>query len=141
MQKASYYAGVAFTRAYVGYVHAIAHTLGGFYGIPHGLANAVILPYVLEYYGSCIYKRLSELADVVGIGASKDTVEQKAKKFICEIKKLNSSMNIPDKISGINESDIPLMVKRALKEANPLYPVPKILSEDQLTDIYKSISV
>lgn len=66
MLKASYYARIAFTRAYAGYVHAIAHPLGGFYGIPHGLANAVILPYVLAYYGESAHRSLAELADLTG---------------------------------------------------------------------------
>ena len=61
MQLASYYAGIAFTRAYVGYVHAVAHTLGGFYNAPHGLANAVILPYFLEEYGEKVWKVLPSL--------------------------------------------------------------------------------
>lgn len=139
MLKASNYAGMAFTRAYVGYVHAIAHTLGGFYGIPHGLANAVILPYVLEYYGAEAHKPLAELADVVLLGDSTDNLEQKANNFIKAIKKLNKDMNIPDKISGINDSDIPLMVERAYKEANPEYPVPKILSKKDLFSIYEMI--
>ncbi|MEG2770536.1 MAG: iron-containing alcohol dehydrogenase, partial [Oscillospiraceae bacterium] len=67
MQTASFYAGRAFTRAYVGYVHAIAHSLGGLYGTPHGLANAIILPHVLEYYGETVHDSLANLADVVGI--------------------------------------------------------------------------
>lgn len=139
MQRASYLAGVAFTRAYIGYVHAIAHTLGGFYNIPHGLANAVILPYVLEYYGESVHKPLAELADLVGITESTDNIEQKATKFIEAIKKLNEDMNIPKKINGIVESDIPLMVERALKEANPFYPVPKILFREDLTKLYGMI--
>lgn len=139
MQKASYYAGAAFTRAYVGYVHAIAHSLGGFYGVPHGLANAVILPYVLEYYGKLIHKPLAELADLVEICQPSDTVEQKANKFIEAIKNLNKSMNIPQEISGIIESDIPLMVERAFKEANPFYPVPKILLRKDLFNIFNMI--
>lgn len=139
MQKASYYAGVSFTRAYVGYVHAIAHTLGGFYGVPHGLANAVILPYVLEFYGESVHEPLAELADLVGITESTDTVEQKSNKFIYAIKELNQRMNIPDKISGIVDRDIPLMVDRAFKEANPLYPVPKIMTREELSAIYKQI--
>jgi alcohol dehydrogenase len=139
MQRASFLAGLAFTRAYVGYVHAIAHTLGGFYSIPHGLANAVILPYILEYYGQSAYKPLSELADLVGVCAPTDTDEQKAKKFIGGIKKLNESMNIPKKIKGIKDSDIPLMVKRALSEGNPLYPVPKIMSEADMINMYQII--
>lgn len=139
MQKASYFAGIAFTRAYVGYVHAMAHTLGGMYGAPHGLANAVILPYVLEYYGESVYKPLAELADLVGIGNLKDTESKKAKKFIKSIKQLNEDMNIPDKISGILNEDIPILVERALKEANPLYPVPRILGKKDLYRLFNQI--
>jgi alcohol dehydrogenase class IV len=139
MQKAAHFAGIAFTRAYVGYVHAIAHTLGGFYGTPHGLANAVILPYVLEYYEESVHKPLAELADAVGIGKSSYTDEQKALKFIQAIKELNDSMVIPHKISGILEKDIPFMAERAFKEANPLYPVPKIMSKEDLISIYHII--
>ncbi|ETI66732.1 iron-containing alcohol dehydrogenase [Neobacillus vireti LMG 21834] len=139
MQKAAYLAGMAFTRAYVGYVHAIAHTLGGFYSVPHGLANAIILPYVLEYYGESVHKPLAELAELVGIGDSTDTTEQKAVKFIEAIKMLNDSMAIPKKVSGIVDTDIPIMVERAFKEANPLYPVPRILNKDDLFTLYQLI--
>ena len=128
MLKASYYAGMAFTRAYVGYVHAIAHNLGGFYGVPHGLANAVILPYVLEYFGSTAYKRLARLAVISGV-KKEGTDAEKANAFIEEIKAMNKRMNIPDKFDFIKEEDIPTIVERALKEGNPLYPVPKIMDE------------
>ncbi len=138
MQHASFYAGVAFTVSYVGYVHAIAHTLGGFYHVPHGLANSIILPYVLDYYGESAYKKLSELADVVGIeGASE---EEKAKKFIQAIRDMNKYINIPEKVSGIKEEDIPTMVKRALSEANPLYPVPKLMGKEEMTEMFKIIA-
>lgn len=126
MLVASYLAGVAFTRAYVGYVHAIAHNLGGMYGVPHGLANAVILPYVLDYFGASAYSRLADLADVAGIGAGKSDAE-KARDFIAEIRAMNVRMNIPDGFDCIKEEDIPTIVERALKEGNPLYPVPKIM--------------
>jgi len=139
MQKASYYAGVAFTRAYVGYVHAIAHPLGGFYKIPHGLANAVILPYVLEFYGRSAHPQLANLADLIGIGASVDNIEQKAAKFIATIRELNKKMGIPAQIDGILERDIPSMVDRAFKESNPLYPVPKIMSKEDFLKIYQMI--
>ncbi len=128
MLWASYYAGMAFTRAYVGYVHAIAHNLGGFYGIPHGLANAVILPYVLEYYGASAHFKLARLAEISGvktIGSDKD----KAEAFIEAIKTLNKNMNIPDGFDMIKDEDIPTIVERALKEGNPLYPVPKIMDK------------
>ena len=136
MQRASYLAGVAFTRAYVGYVHAIAHTLGGFYHVPHGLANAVILPYVLDGYGASAHQSLAELADLVGITNENDSQSVKATKFIMAIREMNKKMNIPMKISGIQEQDIPLMVKRALSEANPLYPVPEIWGKEKVKQIY-----
>ncbi|MBD3109266.1 iron-containing alcohol dehydrogenase [Bacillus sp. AGMB 02131] len=139
MQRAAYLAGIAFTRAYVGYVHAIAHTLGGFYNVPHGLANAVILPHVLEYYGSAAHKPLAELADEAGVCEASDSIEEKANKLIDAIKKLNEDMDIPTTISGIKEEDLPVMIERALKEANPLYPVPKILGKQDLLNLYKMI--
>lgn len=137
MQLAAHYAGIAFTRAYVGYVHAIAHSLGGQYGIPHGLANAIILPHLLEYYGDSIYEKLSSLANIVGIvGISS---KEKAERFIQWIKDLNKSMGIPNRVAGIKEEDIPTLVKRALSEANPLYPVPKFMDEEEMTEMYHQI--
>ena len=131
MLKASYLAGNAFTRAFVGYVHAIAHNLGGMYNTPHGLANAVILPYVLEWYGSSIYKPLAKLADLVGISQEGMSLEEKARAYIAEIRRMNKAMNIPEKFDFLKEEDIPLLVKRALKEGNPGYPVPKIMSTSE----------
>lgn len=138
MQWASFFAGEAFTRAYVGYVHSIAHTLGGTYGIPHGLANAVILPHILDYYGESIYVPLSELANAVGIKGA--TPEVKAKAFIQAVKDMNAYMDIPTQIKGIKEEDIPVMVSRSLKEANPLYPVPKFMGKEEMTAMYREIA-
>ena len=73
MALASYQAGIAFSKSYVGYVHAVAHSLGGMYDTPHGLANAVILPYVLELYGSTIHKKLHDLSDAAGLSRPSDT--------------------------------------------------------------------
>ena len=128
MLKASFYAGQAFTRAYVGYVHAIAHNLGGQYGVPHGLANAIILPYVLEYYGETAHKRLAKLAEIAGVKTT-GSDKEKAEAFIEAIKTLNKNMNIPDGFDMVQEKDIPVIVERALKEGNPLYPVPKIMDK------------
>lgn len=139
MQRASYLAGLAFTRAYVGNVHAIAHTLGGFYQIPHGLANAVILPHVLRFYGESSAKPLAELANLVGIGQFGDSEEKKALLFIEAIEELNTKMGFPAKLEGIVNRDIPLMAERALKEANPLYPVPKIMTKDEMFYLYQVI--
>lgn len=129
MLVASYEAGLAFTRAYVGYVHSIAHNLGGMYGTPHGLANAVILPYVLDFYGKTAYKPLAKLADVAGFETMGMDTEQKAKLFIAKIREYNELMNIPTKFDFIKEEDIPLIAERALMEGNPLYPVPKIMNQ------------
>lgn len=140
MQIASYKAGLAFTRAYVGYVHAIAHTLGGMYGVPHGLANAVILPYVLRKFGSSCYTRLAELADYISLTDKDKTKKEKAEAFIGFIDELNAQMNIPNKIENvIQEKDLPIMVKRAIKEANPLYPVPDLWDEKDFLEIFKEI--
>lgn len=137
MLVASFYAGMAFTRAYVGYVHAIAHNLGGMYGTPHGLANAVILPYVLEYFGETAYAKLAKLADIVGIDGSSEA--EKAQAFIEAIKTMNKNMNIPEHFDFIQEKDIPTIVERALKEGNPLYPVPKIMDEKDCEEVIRNI--
>ena len=139
MLKASFLAGSAFTRAFVGYVHAIAHNLGGMYNTPHGLANAVILPYVLDWYGSSVYKPLSKLADIIGVTKEGMSQEEKAKLFISEIRRMNKEMNIPEKFDFIKEEDIPTLVERALKEGNPGYPVPKIMNEKDCEQVIRSI--
>jgi alcohol dehydrogenase class IV len=139
MLKASYKAGVAFTRAYVGYVHAISHTIGGFYKVPHGMANAIVMPHVLEYYGEAVHKRLAELADHIGITTPGQSDSLKATTFINYLRGLNKEMDIPAHVEKIQESDLPEMIKRALDEANPLYPVPKILFADDLRKIYMKV--
>ena len=139
MLKASYYAGNAFTRAFVGYVHAIAHNLGGMYNTPHGLANAVILPYVLEWYGEKIYKRLAKLADLIHLSKEGMSDEEKAKAYINEIRRMNKAMNIPEKFDFIKEEDIPTLVARALKEGNPGYPVPKIMNKKDCEQVIRSL--
>ena len=138
MLKASFYAGSAFTRAFVGYVHAIAHNLGGLYNTPHGLANAVILPYVLDWYGPAAYKKLAKLADLIGIAKEEMSIEEKTKAFIAEIRRMNQAMNIPDKFDFIKEEDMNTLVKRALKEGNPGYPVPKIMNEQECEKVIRS---
>lgn len=139
MLKASYCAGVAFTQSYVGYVHGVAHSLGGQYGVPHGLANAVILPYVLEMYSEACYKKLAKLAVKANIIEDKQNEEETAKAFIQWIKDMNQSMNIPDYIEGIEERDIPKMAKHADKESNPLYPVPKLMNAKELEEVYYKV--
>ncbi|MBQ9979819.1 MAG: iron-containing alcohol dehydrogenase [Oscillospiraceae bacterium] len=137
MLIASHKAGFAFTRAGVGNVHAIAHTLGGLYNTPHGLANAVILPIVLEDYGPAVYEKLAHLADLVGITGS--SVEEKAKAFISEIRAMNQRMNIPTGFDNILEKDIDQMITWALKEANPIYPVPVVYTRERCRKVIRRI--
>lgn len=137
MLNAAYLAGFAFSRSYVGYVHAVAHSLGGQYNIPHGLANAVLLPEVLESYGSCIHKKLHILGCAAGVCTEQDSIKAGAGKFIASIRTLNKNMGIPDFLSGIQESDIETMSVHAAKEANPLYPVPKLMTRKELETFYR----
>lgn len=139
MLQASYKAGLAFTKSYVGYVHAIAHSLGGKYNIAHGLANAIILPYVLKKYGKSVHKKLWELGVYAGLFDSTTSMEEGAKLFIEKIEKLNSYMGIETKIDSIQESDIPTLAKTAEHEANPLYPVPVLWTAKQLETIYHEV--
>ena len=140
MLIAAYKAGIAFSKSYVGYIHAVAHSLGGRYGTPHGLANAVIMPYVLEAYGQSAYKKLYELSVAAGVCDEKDGHKDGAEKFIAAIKALNAKMGIPDKLSGIKKEDIAVMASNAEKEANPLYPVPRLMTEKELEKFYYRVS-
>ena len=136
MLHASFYAGCAFTKSYVGYVHAVAHSLGGQYNVPHGYANAVILPMVLEAYGSAVYKKLDKLAVEAGIADPEDSYEEGAKKFIQAIKDMKLRFHIGNTIPEILEEDIPKLAHYADKEANPLYPVPVLMNARELENFY-----
>jgi len=139
MQVAAFAGGVAFTRAYVGYVHALAHALGAFYHTPHGLANSVILPIVLEEFGSKAYKKLAELYDVVH-PESELSVEEKAKKFIDEIYEMNKAMGIPRYIENtVKDEDIDALVEHSYKEGVPLYPTPEIWDRAHFKKMYYKI--
>jgi alcohol dehydrogenase class IV len=139
MLDASFLAGAAFTRAYVGNIHAVAHTLGGQYGTSHGLANAVIMPYVLEMYENKIYQSLSEMAVAAGIAEKTASNRENAEKFIAAIREMNAKMGIPDKLPELKREDIPALTRRALREANPLYPVPVIFKQKDMEKIYHNI--
>ena len=136
MLRASYLAGTAFTKSYVGYVHAVAHTLGGKYGVAHGLANAVLLPIVLRAYGESVNESLAELAKAIGFVSEEATAADATEKFISQVEKMNERMGIPKKLDCIRQEDIPAMAKLADKEANPLYPVPVLWDAKQLESLY-----
>ena len=139
MLLASNLAGGAFSRSYVGYVHAVAHSLGGAYNIPHGLANSVLLPIVLKRYGKSAWKKLKILAVAGGVAFANDSEEEAAQKFIEEILRLNAAMGIPTTLKGIKTEDIAELARRADKEANPLYPVPVLWNAKELEQFYYDV--
>lgn len=139
MLQAAYFAGSAFTKSYVGYVHAVAHSLGGRYNTPHGLANAVLLPHVLRAYGIYAEKKLHILGVAIGVSKKSDSHKNGAEKFILAIENLMAEMEIPKTIQNIRKRDIPLLAKYAAKEANPLYPVPKLMNAKELEIFYLKI--
>lgn len=141
MLRASYCAGVTFTRSYIGYVHAIAHTLSAEYGIEHGLANAVVLPHMLRHYGlSCSGKlaRLAYNSDLVSRNVDENVA---ARRFIRWIEKTNKNFGFPAGFSQIREEDIPEMARIAAKEANPLYPVPQLMDASELEVVYRKLMI
>lgn len=139
MLRAAYLAGGAFTKSYVGYCHAVAHSLGGQYHIPHGLANAVLLPYVLESYGTCAHRKYKDIAVAMNL-ADKNTPEAEAAQLlIAQIRRMNAAMGIPNKLQGIRKEDIPKLARYADQEANPLYPVPKLMNATELEQFYYAV--
>ena len=136
MLHASFYAGCAFTKSYVGYVHAVAHSLGGQYNVPHGLANAILLPLVLREYGSCIDKKLHRLAIAAGIADKNTPDHEAAELFIRAIEEMKERLGIVNIVKEIQETDILKLAHYADKEANPLYPVPKLMDASELEKFY-----
>ena len=135
--EASYNAGVAISNNYVGYVHAIAHGIGGMYHLQHGMINAIILPIVLEEYGSAVVSKLAKIADVVGITGTTD--QDKSKQFIQKLKDLNQIFSIPTSIPEIQEEDIHYLAIGAEKEGNPSYPTPVTWNVEQFEKVIRKI--
>jgi alcohol dehydrogenase len=139
MALASTYAGFAFTRANVGYVHAIAHQFGGLYHTPHGLANAIMLPHVLKYSSPAITERLALLAVRAKVGTDDEASSVLAQKFIDAVDQLNADLNIPTHLDALQESDIPALAKAACFEAHTGYPVPRYMSQAQCEDLIRQV--
>lgn len=135
--EASYNAGVAISNNYVGYVHAIAHGIGGMYHLQHGMINAIILPIVLEEYGDAVVGKLAKIADVVGITGATD--QDKSKQFIQKLKDLNQIFSIPTSIPEIQEEDIHYLATGAEKEGNPTYPTPVTWNVAQFEKVIRKI--
>jgi alcohol dehydrogenase class IV len=130
---ASLYAGLAFTKAYVGYVHAFSHKLGGTYGVPHGLCNAIVLPYVLDFVKDSGYARarLAELALAIGAGNESERPEILAQRFIDRVRELNKMFGVPKEIAALTVSDLSTVARAAMVEASRDYPVPKVMTLEE----------
>ncbi len=125
--RASYDAGISFRRISCGYVHALAHRLGEMYHIPHGIANAILLPHVLEYSKDACRDELADLARDSGMGGAEDGPEELADRFIMRIREMNRKMGIPSTVAELNREDFPKIIKRGLREGR-FTGAPKLLS-------------
>lgn len=139
MALASTYAGFAFTRANVGYVHAIAHQFGGKYHTPHGLANAIMLPHVLKFSAPSITEKLAQLAVRAKVGTEEESSEVLAQKFLDAVDQLNADLAIPKVLDALQESDIPDLARAACHEAHTGYPVPRYMTQAQCEDMIRKV--
>jgi len=139
MALASFYAGLAFTKAYVGYVHAFSHKLGGMYGVPHGLANAITLPYVLDFNkdSPLARERLAKLAVVIGAGKDGEPQDVLAQRFIDRVRELNRAIGIPEKVAALKPADVPVVARAAMIEGARDYPVPRNMSLPQAESLLR----
>ena len=140
MMLAAHSAGYAMVRSFLGYVHAIAHKLGGLYHLPHGLANAIILPHVLDFYGESVHYKLAKLATLVGLGNESESNKALTERFIQAIRDMNKKMGIPSHVKEIKMEDVDEIAQTAIKEANPLYPVPRIMSLADMKDMITKLA-
>jgi len=138
MALASTYAGFAFTRANVGYVHAIAHQFGGLYHTPHGLANAIVLPHVLRFSASAITPQLAQLALRAHAGEKGEDEELLAENFIDAVQQLNDDLGIPRHLEALQDDDIPALAQAACAEANT-YPVPRYMTQPQCEALMRQV--
>lgn len=138
MAYAEYLAGMAFNNASLGYVHAMAHQLGGFYNLPHGVCNAILLPHVQEYNKSTSASRLAKIAKIMGGNIEGLTDEQGADLCIDMIKSLSQTIGIPEGLGvlGVKESDFETLATNALNDACSLTN-PRKGNLEEVIDIFK----
>ena len=139
MAVAASMAGLAFTRVGVGYIHAIAHQLGGLYHVPHGLANAIVMPYVLDFSKPNCAHRLAELARNSGIGESGAADMALADAFIARIRKMNADMQIPESVKELKREDFDKIIDRAFAEAHGTYAVPRYMTRADATALLEKL--
>lgn len=135
MARASHVAGIAFTQAGVGYVHAIAHNFGALYHVPHGLANAIVMPHVLDFSKSHCADRLADLARVSNIGPKDGSDEQLADAFIARIRAMNEAFGIPNQLDKLRRADLDRIATAALSEARFTYAVPRYMTHQNCKDL------
>jgi len=139
MSLAAYYAGIAINQVNVGNVHAIAHQLGGKYGIPHGVANSLVLPHVLEFTFDDTRARLAELAELAGVAEPGADEEAHARAFITAVRQLRRSVGLPERSEKIRSEDYDYLCNLALAECEA-YPVPRMLDREGTLAILREIT-
>ncbi|MBT1443272.1 L-threonine dehydrogenase [Shewanella sp. JM162201] len=139
MAYAQFLAGMAFNNASLGYVHAMAHQLGGFYDLPHGVCNALLLPYVQEFNAKVAAPRLKDVAKALGVDVAGFTDEQGARAAVDAIKALSKSVNIPENLTvlGVKAEDIPVLADNALKDACG-FTNPRQATHEEISQIFKN---
>lgn len=140
MALASHYGGLALNQGGLGYVHGIAHQLASHYGLPHGLSNAIVMPYVLEFSRPVIDKKLAELARFAGLVTQETSTSIAAQAFMTELKKLMSDVNIKSVVPKMNAQDFDDIMQSAFKEVHGTYAVPKYMTEEDCKQILFVIS-
>ena len=139
MALAAHEAGEAFTRTNVGYVHAIAHSIGSRYGLPHGLANAIALPHVLRWSKPACQSELAQLARTIELGGTQASDADLATEFIHWVDALNQQLNIPPVVRELQADDIPGLCRSILQEAHPDYPVPRLMTPTDCASLMREL--
>ncbi len=140
MTYAEYLAGVAFNNASLGYVHAMAHQLGGFYDLPHGVCNAILLPAVEDYNAKVVPERFVEIAKAMGKDIAGLSAEEAANAALAAIRELSADIGIPaglKDLKGFDKKDIPVLAANALKDACG-FTNPKQATQEEIENIYKA---
>ncbi|MCG9581045.1 L-threonine dehydrogenase [Vibrio tubiashii] len=139
MAYAQFMAGMAFNNASLGYVHAMAHQLGGFYDLPHGVCNAILLPHVQRYNAQVCPERLRDVAKAMGVEVEGLNAEQGAEAAIDAIVALAKDVGIPAGIQelGAKSEDIPVLADNALKDACG-FTNPKQATHEEISAIFEA---
>ena len=139
MAYSEFLAGMAFNNASLGYVHAMAHQLGGFYDLPHGVCNAILLPHVQEFNAKASASKLRKVASIMGVDVSNMNDEEGASACIKAIKDLSQSIGIPAGLKelGVKVEDFDILATNALKDACGLTN-PIVATHEDIVNIFTS---